>query len=329
LVAFPTETVYGLGADATNPASLPRLYQAKGRPSSHPVIVHVACRAQALLWGSRIPPVALTLMEAFWPGPLTLIVPKAPHVLDSVTGGLLGVGLRCPAHPLALQLLQAQAQASQGKPCGVAAPSANRFGAISPTRIQHVLDGLGGYLDPDRDGVMDGGPCGVGIESTIVDFTGDRPKLLRPGGIGVEALRSVLGSSLQVSDDVWATDLSGQAPGTLASHYAPNTPLWLVSTQQLLATVPTGLEKRTGFLLYSGGALQAMGLDSPSQVVVMPTTPAAYAQQLYHQLQTLDTQGLERLWLEMPPLTEPWRGVWDRLLRAGRPLSSVPTVRRP
>jgi L-threonylcarbamoyladenylate synthase len=322
LVAFPTETVYGLGADACNPQALARLYQAKGRPTSHPVIVHVGHITQATAWASTMPPVATALMEAFWPGPLTVIVPKANHVLDAVTGGLPGVGLRCPKHPIALALLQALAQASGGKPTGVAAPSANRFGAISPTQAHHVRAGLGPYLDPIRDGIMEGGACDVGIESTIVDCTGDVPKLLRPGSIGVDDLRAIVGPTLQVNNTVLSLDLSGQAPGTLVQHYAPKTPLWLFSATVLhaaLSCTPTPLSgNRLGFLLMASADWASLDIHTSANLVMMPDCPKAYAQQLYHQLQTLDTKGLEALWLEAPPQSEPWRGVWDRLLRAGR-----------
>jgi L-threonylcarbamoyladenylate synthase len=205
LVGFPTETVYGLGADASNADAVRRLFEAKGRPADHPVIVHVAHAAAIATWARAVPAGARALADAFWPGPLTIIVPRAAHVHDIVTGGQDSVGLRVPSHPVARALLQAFGG-------GVAAPSANRFGRISPTTAQHVADDLGDAVAL----TLDGGACDVGIESTIVAFSGERAVLLRPGGIAVERLAAVLGH-VPLAPDASAP----RASGTLASHYAP------------------------------------------------------------------------------------------------------------
>ena len=221
LVAFPTETVYGLGADAGNPEAVRRIFAAKGRPADHPVIVHLHDAAQMADWARAVPEAAQKLAAAFWPGPLTLILPRASHVADVVTGGQDSVGLRVPSHPVARALLAAFGG-------GIAAPSANRFGRISPTTAQHVADDLGDAVAM----ILDGGACAVGIESTIVAFTGDQPVLLRPGGIGVAALSRALGRPL-------ARRRCGapRASGTLASHYAPRTPATLVAADMLRAEI--------------------------------------------------------------------------------------------
>ncbi len=213
LVAFPTETVYGLGADARRPLAVQRIFAAKGRPADHPVIVHLASAREADAWAAQWPPAARKLAAAFWPGPLTLIVPRAAHVDDVVTGGQATVGLRVPSHPVAQALLR-------GFGGGIAAPSANRFGRISPTRAQHVADDLGDRIEL----ILDGGDCPVGIESAIVACLDDAAMLLRPGAIGADVLASALGHALGVADDH-----APRAPGTLVSHYAPRTPARLVA----------------------------------------------------------------------------------------------------
>src|SRR5262245_50671234 len=217
LVAFPTETVYGLGADASSPAALRRLFEAKGRPTSHPVIVHLRGASDLPRWAREVPPLAMRLTERFWPGPLTLVLKRAAGVLDRVTGGEDTVGLRAPAHPVAQRLLN-------GFSGGIAAPSANRFGRLSPTTAQHVRDELRDAVDL----VLDGGTCEVGIESTIIDLSGGTPVLLRPGRIGTAEIEAVAG--LKVAQ---RTSASPRAPGTLEAHYAPRIPLSLVATVDL------------------------------------------------------------------------------------------------
>jgi L-threonylcarbamoyladenylate synthase len=233
LVAFPTETVYGLGADACNEHAVRAIFATKGRPADHPVIVHVKDVDDAARWARAMPRGARALAEAFWPGPLTIIVPRAADVPGGVTGGQDNVGLRVPSHPVAQALLQAFA-AEGGR--GIAAPSANRFGRISPTTAQHVRDDLG----DDVAMIVDGGACDVGIESTIVAFTGDDAVLLRPGGIAEAQLARVLGAPLRAPRPD-----APRASGTLASHYAPRTPSRLVAADELPSDARVAVLART------------------------------------------------------------------------------------
>ena len=295
LVAFPTETVYGLGADASNAAAMARLYAVKGRPGDHPVIVHFAAADAAFAWASEIPDAARRLAAKFWPGPLTLVLKRAPHVGDFVTGGQDTVGVRVPVHPLALEVIAAFGG-------GVAAPSANRFGHVSPTTAQHVHEDLGA----DVDLVVDGGPCGVGIESTIVDVSRGTPVLLRPGGISRAELEAALGSPVALPD--------AEAPrvsGSLAAHYAPRTPARLVSSEALEAEIAR-LGPTAGVLAFSGPD------DRVDFWLRMPRDPAAYAQRLYAALRELDSTGCALLLIESPPPVPEWQAVLDRLRRAAR-----------
>jgi L-threonylcarbamoyladenylate synthase len=295
LVAFPTETVYGLGADASNAAAMARLYAVKGRPGDHPVIVHFAAADAAFAWASEIPDAARRLAAKFWPGPLTLVLKRAPHVGDFVTGGQDTVGVRVPAHPLAREVIAAFGG-------GVAAPSANRFGRVSPTTAQHVHEDLGA----DVDLVVDGGPCGVGIESTIVDVSRGTPVLLRPGGISRAELEAALGSPVALPD--------AEAPrvsGGLAAHYAPRTPARLVSSEALEAEIAR-LGPTAGVLALSGPD------DRVDFWLRMPRDPAAYAQRLYAALRELDSTGCAMLLVESPPAVPEWQAVLDRLRRAAR-----------
>lgn len=235
LVAFPTETVYGLGADATNPQAIARIYAAKGRPSNHPVIVHVAPDANLEYWASSIPPQAKALMHAFWPGPLTLILPRCDHIPDAVSGGLPSIGLRCPSHPVAMQLLQEFAKLTPHGHGGVAAPSANKFGHVSPTSSAHVRKEFS-ELSDDELMILDGGSSQVGIESTIVDLSrvanGIGPVLLRPGHISADDIAVVLGVLPAQADQD-----APQVSGSLKAHYAPHTLLYLLSLDALLDSV--------------------------------------------------------------------------------------------
>ena len=295
LVAFPTETVYGLGADASNAAAMARLYAVKGRPGDHPVIVHFADPAAAFAWASEVPDAARRLAAKFWPGPLTLVLKRAPHVGDFVTGGQDTVGVRVPVHPLALEVIAAFGG-------GVAAPSANRFGRVSPTTAQHVHEDLGA----DVDLVVDGGPCGVGIESTIVDVSRGTRVLLRPGGISRAELEAALGSPVALPD--------AEAPrvsGSLAAHYAPRTPARLVSSEALEAEIAR-LGPTAGVLAFSGPD------DRVDFWLRMPPDPAAYAQKLYAALRELDSTGCALLLIESPPPVPEWQAVLDRLRRAAR-----------
>ncbi|HSM22928.1 MAG TPA: L-threonylcarbamoyladenylate synthase, partial [Rubrivivax sp.] len=244
LVAFPTETVYGLGARADNDAAVARIFAAKGRPADHPLIVHVADAAAALVFASSVNEAARRLMHAFWPGPLTVILPRRPGCAAAAAGGQASIGLRLPAHPVALALLREAARL--GVP-GVAAPSANRHGRVSPTTAAHVRQEFGEAL-----AVLDGGACAVGIESAIVDCTQGRATLLRPGQITRAALESVLGAPLGAPDAA-----SPRAPGTLASHYAPAAPVHLLDAAQLQARL-----RAPGDAVMQGGAASAVGVYS-------------------------------------------------------------------
>ena len=298
LVAFPTETVYGLGADARNPSAVQRIFDAKGRPADHPVIVHVADIGAAERWSSSIPDGARALADAFWPGPLTLILPRAPHVPDIVTGGQESVGLRAPAHPVARTLLTEFGD-------GIAAPSANRFGHLSPTTAQHVADDLGDTIDL----ILDGGPCDVGIESTIIAFTTREPMLLRPGGIEIEAIANVLGR-MPVPRDTAAP----RASGTRSSHYAPRTPAALVAHDALRAELAQ-LEERDERV-----AVLAWSAERPEVFdgvwLTAPHDAGAYARTLYANLRALDAANVDTILIEQVPLDEAWSAIRDRLARA-------------
>ena len=302
LVAFPTETVYGLGANARDPAAVARLYAVKGRPADHPVIVHVASAADLAAWARELPPAAATLAARFWPGPLTLVLRRASGVRDAITGGQDTVAVRCPGHPLALRLLRAARAAGID---GIVAPSANRFGRISPTTAAHVIEEFGDAVAV----VLDGGPCTVGIESTIVDLTAGVPRVLRPGMITADDLRDCVGGL------VAATGPAPRVSGALPAHYAPRTPLELVATADCSARVETLHEQGVAVGLF---ATQAV-LDRcamPVHAVVAPADPATYARLLYATLHELDASPCTRILVEMPPDLPAWQGIQDRLARA-------------
>jgi len=303
LVAFPTETVYGLGADARNPEAVARIFAVKGRPQNHPVIVHIPQMDHLRYWAREVSPLALALARAFWPGPLTLILARARGVGDAVTGGQDSVGLRVPSHPVAQTLLRAFAGEESGRRFdGIAAPSANRFGRISPTTAEHVRADLGS----DVDMVLDGGACEVGIESTIVDCSHGAPVLLRPGRISADDIAGVAGVM-----PLAATRAATRAPGTLESHYAPRHPLQLVRTadwEKALAQTPG----RRAVL-----ALREQPKGDPSvRWIRMPQDPARYGHDLYANLRALDACDCEVIIVEAPPGGTEWEGILDRLNRA-------------
>lgn len=309
LVAFPTETVYGLGADAENPDAVAAIYQAKGRPSDHPVIVHLAPGADPGYWSSDVGTMAQQLMSAFWPGPLTLILPRAAHIPAAVSGGQASIGLRCPSHPVAQALLRC----FKGGKGGIAAPSANRFGHVSPTTAQHVHDEF-------RDSslvqcVLDGGQSEVGIESTIVDLTRGVPVLLRPGHVSAAQLAEVLG--------VWPALPDAAAPrasGTLESHYAPQAAVALVDTGSMAGTLAALLQanRRVALLHRSPLSLliDPMSTKALSAHAGLPGAAAGFAHDLYAGLRGLDQPGIDLIVIEAPPDGPDWHAVNDRLNRA-------------
>ena len=304
LVGLPTETVYGLAARADVDAAVAAIFTAKGRPSDHPLIVHVASLADADAFAAAMPPAARRLAEAFWPGPVTVIVPRRAGVAEAAAAGLSTVGLRCPAHPVAQALLREAA--ALGVP-GVAAPSANRFGRISPTSAAHVAGEFGPELL-----VLDGGDCPVGIESTIVDCSRGRPVLLRPGVLTRSALEAALGEPLQAAD----AD-APRAPGTLAAHYAPRARLRLIEPDALASALDKAAILPAGLAVYSRGLAKGPAAAAdPVRWRRMPDDPVAAAHELFAALRGLDDAGAAEIWVEQPPDTPAWEGVRDRLRRA-------------
>jgi L-threonylcarbamoyladenylate synthase len=301
LVAFPTETVYGLGANASSATAVKKIFAAKGRPADHPVIVHVAAAHALDDWAIHIPPEARRLAEAFWPGPLTLVLQRAAHVPDEVTGGQNTVGLRCPAHPVAQALLHAWTATAPQRPCGLAAPSANPYGRISPTTAAHVATD---FIDTDLL-ILDGGECAVGIESTIIDYSRGQPVLLRPGAVTPAMLAQVLGQ-LPALPDAQAPRVSGALP----SHYAPRKPLRLVSAKEV-TEAPAALAAQTAVLALTPSALPVFAWYRSA-----PLQATEYAQHLYATLREMDASSASQLWVEYPPTSAEWSAIIDRLKRA-------------
>ncbi len=301
LVGFATETVYGLGADASSDSAVAGIFAAKGRPSDHPLIVHVAEPAQVPDYAASVPLFASRLMQAFWPGPLTVILPRKPGVAAAAAGGQDSIGLRCPAHPVARALLKACAT-------GLAAPSANRFGRVSPTTAQHVAQEFGEDLL-----VLDGGPCEVGIESSIVDCTRSRPVLLRPGVLSRAQLEAACGEAV-LSNEEFSGTVAPRASGTLESHYAPDARVRLMDAQAIQTALDLLGPDAAHIAVY---AREIVRIQS-TQVVYrrMPDDAAAAAQQLFAVLRGFDAQGVKLIWIEHPPADVSWDGVRDRLVRA-------------
>ena len=298
IVAFPTETVYGLGGDASNPAAVAAIYALKGRPANHPVIVHLAAADRVADWAREVPEAAHRLAAQFWPGPLTLILRRASGVLDALTGGQDTVALRVPSHPVARALLAAFGG-------GVAAPSANRFGRVSATTADHVRAEFGAQVGL----VLDGGACAVGIESTIVDVSGAAPALLRPGGVALADLEAALGQPLAL-----AKRDAPRAPGTLKAHYAPVTPLMLVEADVAAELIRSLVrqEKKVAVLSFSAMRPMLPGLHWISA----PAEPEGYARALYANLRELDATHSDVIVAESPPQRSEWFAVLDRLTRA-------------
>ncbi|WP_157670989.1 L-threonylcarbamoyladenylate synthase [Chitinibacter sp. GC72] len=300
LVGIPTETVYGLAADASQPAAVAKIFAAKGRPADHPVIVHIAGAEQLAAWAQNIPDEAYLLAEHFWPGPLTLILERQPHVSDSVTGGQNTVGLRAPAHPITQQLLQHFGG-------GLAAPSANQFGHVSPTIAAHVRSE---FSQDVLQLVLDGGACDVGVESTIVSLIGETPKLLRPGGVSREAIEAVLGHDLEHHTNQHSA--KQRVSGLLDSHYAPRTTLITGNTEQLQAEIQQQQQLGKKVVLIT----QNINTNLKLEQYLMPSSPEAYAHQIYATLRQLDLQGYDTLFLASPPTSAAWLAIHDRLGRA-------------
>jgi L-threonylcarbamoyladenylate synthase len=301
LVAFPTETVYGLGANALDASAVTRIFTAKGRPSHNPLIVHIAEAVEARRVAADWPESAALLADHFWPGPLTLVLSKQAVVPDVVTAGGPTVAVRMPAHPVARALIRAA-----GMP--LAAPSANRSTELSPTRAEHVLRGLDGRIDL----LLDAGPTSGGIESTVLDLTSSPPRLRRPGLIGLAELAAVIGRVSHAATDREAKE-SLPSPGMLPRHYAPRTSLECIETgdgERIAALLRAG--KRVGWVPFGEAGPTPMGV----RMGVLPTDPVAYAAGLYAVLHELDAAGLDRIIVSLPPDTEDWLAVRDRLRRA-------------
>jgi L-threonylcarbamoyladenylate synthase len=300
IVAFPTETVYGLGADATNPSAIDKIFKAKGRPPTNPLIVHVADIAIARQYTTAWTPIAQKLAEQFWPGPLTLVLPKAEAICAAVTAGGKTVGLRVPNHPLALELLR-------GFDGPIAAPSANRANHISPTTAEHVRDELGDRVDL----ILDGGPCAVGIESTVLDLSSTVPKILRPGGVSKSQIESIIGL-VDLFDGTVDEKTAAASPGQQARHYSPLAPAYRFERAE-----------RNGFprpkhsvvLLIEPEQTLAAAV-SGADVIAMPANPQAYAAVLYQTLRKADSKKPVAIFIEMPPYLPEWTAVRDRLMRA-------------
>jgi L-threonylcarbamoyladenylate synthase len=308
LVAFPTETVYGLGADASNPEAVRRIFAAKGRPANHPLIVHIADSNCLSDWAENIPDAAYRLAEHFWPGPLAIILNKKPNVPMAVTGGQNTVGLRVPNHPVVLQLLREFGG-------GIAAPSANKFCRISPTQAHHVAEELGDAVDL----ILDGGACEVGVESTIIDLSGTQPRLLRHGHITSEQIQAVLHTQLivpnpakqQASDEI-------RTPGMMAVHYAPLTTALLCPSDRLQSLINQLVSKNKSIAVMS---YQTVITESRQvSVLKMPATAETYAQCLYAALRKLDHQQRDVIVVEQPPTGAQWSAINDRLEKATVPI---------
>lgn len=294
LVAFPTETVYGLGADATNPEAVARIYKVKGRPYDHPVIVHLADINQLSEWVAEIPEYAIALARTFWPGPMTLILPRSERVGDFITGGQASVGIRIPNNPVALQFLKAAG-------VGVAAPSANRFGAISPTTAAAVHEEIGSLLNPESDVILDGGASSVGVESTIIECLSDRPKILRPGAITKEMIEEATGLAVDGS----ASQV--RASGTLEQHYAPKAKVFLLDSQNPVVGCIAGV----GYL-----ALSKFPTPDGAIRLAEPRDDEEYARVLYDALREGDRKNLPAIYVVPPSGSGVAVAIRDRLKRA-------------
>ena len=304
LLGLPTETVYGLAADADNDTAVAQIYRAKGRPADHPLIVHVATLDTAMHFACDVPDFAKPLIHAFWPGPLTLILPRRPGIATAAAGGHATIGLRCPSHPVALALLQVL---NHGNIWGLAAPSANAFGRVSPTTALHVQNEFGHDLM-----ILDGGACQVGIESTIIDCTRGQPVLLRPGEVTPDQVSAICGLAVLSKDEIpTLADAPPNAPGTLASHYAPRARVRLMKSDDLKSALD---ETNTSVGVWSRVTVET----SKVQVLYrpMPEDAASAAQQVFAVLRDFDDLGVSQIWIETVPNDAQWDAIRDRLQRA-------------
>jgi L-threonylcarbamoyladenylate synthase len=307
LVAFPTETVYGLGADAKNPEAVKHIFAAKGRPADHPLILHIPDKAVLEDWAIEIPEIAWKLADRFWPGPLTIVLKKHPDVPMEVTGGQNTVALRVPNHPVALSLLKAFGG-------GIAAPSANRYCRISPTQASHVEEELGDSVDL----ILDGGACQVGLESTIIDVSAGQPLLLRPGQISKSEIEELLQVKLVLPEN----NEQIHAPGMMEVHYAPITTTILCNAGQI-QNIQQGVAFKRKYNTAVMACCAKIEQAPNSHVVIMPKSAGDYAHVLYGTLRELDNSGVDIILVEQPPQTEEWRAVNDRLTKAAKLFSDV------
>ena len=312
LVAIPTETVYGLAARADDPVAVGKIFAAKGRPATNPLIVHVADTPMARRLAAAWPEAAEKIAQRLWPGPVTVVVPRGPEIPDEVTAGGLTVALRCPEHRLTRRLIE-----KAGLP--LAAPSANRSLAVSPTTAAHVLESLGNRIDL----ILDGGPCTRGIESTVVDCTSVPPCILRPGPISREQLEAILGQQVALASeptDPRQSASAARSPGMLARHYAPKTPLVMSAAGATHVADLLAAGKRVGWLTTAPDAPEPRRLSASRDLLVipMPADPEAFAARLYATLHALDKRELATIVVDEPPDTDAWRAVRDRLTRAAK-----------
>lgn len=311
VVVFPTETVYGLGADISHPQAIQKIFDIKGRPSSHPLIVHFANLSELEFWAENIPATAWILAQHFWPGPLTLILPKSSHIPLSVTGGQETVGLRIPRHPIALRLLE-----QLGSRKALAAPSANRFGFVSPTIVDHVKNAFNDKIEM----ILDGGPCEVGLESTIVSCIDKDVTILRPGGISVLSIENLLQQKVSVKPQNKI-----HTPGSLSSHYATVTPLEICQGNESLFSRSFDLLQQgihTAVIIRSTHLIPMLNSDDKFHYILMPNDPVAFGKNLYATLRKLDDANFERILVEAPPDDLEWLAVADRLNRASHSFTS-------
>lgn len=312
LVAFPTETVYGLGADADQPRAVAAIFQAKGRPKTHPLIIHLAQAGAVPRWARHIPAPAQILMRRFWPGPLTLVLARTPRATDLLTGGQDTVALRCPANGWAQCLIRGLCAARGDESAAIAAPSANRYGRISPTRAAHVRADLGEKPNGLVDYIIEGGATALGIESTIVDFAGEVTRILRPGSIDRAQIAAAIGKDVQIVTEAVATP---RVSGRVSGHYAPSKPLELVEAEELIARAKSVQALALG-VLAPRQLLEKMQATNLAMAIATAASPQEYARLLYEHLRALDASAAQRLLVAMPPSGEKWEAVHDRLRRA-------------